>query len=91
MVIKKYGHTFDSEWPICYNCKHVNWLIGVGMGLRCSNKQRRDEQGELTWEDHSKIPPIVPSMVHTCDWSSRRPGDKSKLTKQSGDPNEFRA
>jgi len=20
---------------VCYNCKHICWLIGVGQGLRC--------------------------------------------------------
>lgn len=43
---------------ICYNCKHLSWLIGVGQGLRCSHKSKREE---------GKMPPLVPSRFHTCE------------------------
>lgn len=42
---------------ICYNCKHLSWLIGVGQGLRCGHKTKREE---------GQIAPLVPSRFHTC-------------------------
>jgi len=41
---------------ICYNCRHIAWLIAVGQGLRCNANRK---QGEIA--------PIIPSRFHTCD------------------------
>ena len=43
---------------ICYNCKYLSWLIGVGLGLRCSHESKR-KAGEM--------PPLVPGRFHTCE------------------------
>jgi len=88
--IQKHGHTIDTDWPICFNCKHLVWLIGIGFGLRCSNKHRRDENGEKYWTDQEKMPPTIPGILHTCDWCSLRPVDKTKLkTQKKGDTREY--
>ncbi len=47
----------DSD-KICYNCKYLAWLIGVGQGLRCGHKTKRKD-GEMA--------PLVPSRFHTCE------------------------
>ena len=48
------GVIFPDE-KVCYNCKHLAWLIGVGQGLRCSNPKKG-------------LPPeVVPSKTHTCE------------------------
>ena len=44
-----------EDEKVCYNCKHLAWLIGVGQGLRCSNPKK------------GKVPEIVPSRQHTCE------------------------
>jgi len=45
---------FPDE-KVCYNCKHLAWMIGIGQGLRCSNPKKGD------------TPEVVPSKTHTCE------------------------
>lgn len=45
------------EDKVCYNCKHLLWMIGIGQGLRCGHPK---ERGDL------KFPPIIPKRTHTC-------------------------
>lgn len=40
---------------VCYNCKHIAWLIGVGQGLKCSNPKKENKLES------------IPSKHHTCD------------------------
>lgn len=47
-----------STERICYNCKYLAWLIGVGQGLRCGHKSRREPGNHA---------PLVPSRFHTCE------------------------
>jgi len=47
-----------SSDKICFNCKHLAWLIGVGQGLRCGHKTKREE---------GKMAPLIPSRFHTCE------------------------
>lgn len=48
----------DPNNKVCYNCKYMSWLVGVGFGVRCTNKES---------EIGKKNPPILPSSSHTCD------------------------
>lgn len=50
-------NTKEKE-KICANCKYIAWLIGVGLGLRCSHASKRVE-GEM--------PPLIPSRDYSCD------------------------
>jgi hypothetical protein len=43
------------EEKVCYNCKHFLWMVGVGMGARCSINR---ENG---------LPKMLPSRRYTCD------------------------
>jgi hypothetical protein len=43
------------EEKVCYNCKYFLWLVGVGMGARCS----------ITREDG--LPKMLPSRRYSCD------------------------
>lgn len=38
---------------VCYNCKNMIWLVGIGQGVRCGKKN----------------PPLnyIPSLSHTCE------------------------
>jgi hypothetical protein len=40
---------------VCYNCKYLAWLIGVGQGLRCSHPLKEPKNQ------------LVPSRTHTCE------------------------
>jgi len=45
----------DKEENVCYNCKHIAWLIGIGQGLKCSNPKKENKLES------------IPSKFHTCD------------------------
>jgi hypothetical protein len=53
------------EEQVCYNCKHMLWLVGIGQGVRCGYKipgGRRMTQ--------------IPSLRYTCDkfeWKDEEP------------------
>lgn len=49
------------EEKVCYNCKHLAWMIGIGLGLRCMHNH-----------DPFKSPPMVPSMKHMCENFKRK-------------------
>lgn len=57
----------SPDEKVCYNCKHIAWLIGVGQGLRCSNPKK------------GKVPEVIPSRTHTCEFFDR----KEKLNEQN--------
>jgi hypothetical protein len=50
--------SISPKSKICYNCKYLSWLIGVGQGLKCGNMKKREEGNKA---------PSVPSRFHTCD------------------------
>lgn len=30
----------NSEEKICFNCKHILWMVGIGAGVKCKIDQR---------------------------------------------------
>ena len=51
----KIGWDIKPEDKVCYNCRHLAWLIGIGQGLRCSNPQKENKYE------------MVPSSKHSCE------------------------
>lgn len=47
--------TIGPEEKVCFNCKHLLWMVGIGMGLRCS-QDREDNMYKL-----------IPNRRHTCN------------------------
>jgi hypothetical protein len=45
----------NKEDKVCYNCKYMSWLVGIGQGLKCGHPQKTDK------------PQTIPSRYHTCD------------------------
>ena len=45
---------------VCYNCKHMLWMVGIGQGVRCGYEFHKN--GSTT-----KPPPMLPSLMHTCE------------------------
>ena len=44
----------NKEDKICYNCKYLAWLVGVGQGLKCTHPEK-------------STPETIPNKYHTCD------------------------
>jgi hypothetical protein len=61
-----FGDIKPSE-KVCYNCKYLAWMIGVGQGLRCSH---HDNQDKLQ---------MIPNMKHTCEKFEINPKIAEKL------------
>ena len=40
---------------VCYNCKYLLWMVGIGQGLRCGNPTKEIKNQ------------LVKSSKHTCD------------------------
>ena len=45
----------NPDEKVCYNCKHLAWLVALGQGLRCINPTKEDKYK------------MVPSSKHTCE------------------------
>lgn len=41
---------------VCYNCKHMLWMVGIGLGVRCG----------YTIDNKTK-PPMIPNLRYTCE------------------------
>ena len=48
----------DTSEKVCYNCKHLAWLIALGQGLRCV----------LPGEDGKRKYEMIPRRRHTCEF-----------------------
>ena len=55
MKDNKIGSDIGPEDKVCYNCRHLAWMIGIGQGLKCSN-QKKEKKFES-----------IPSSKHTCE------------------------
>ena len=44
---------------VCYNCKYMLWMVGIGQGVRC---------GYLFYKNgaNQKLP-LIPNLRHTCE------------------------
>ncbi len=49
----------QPDEKVCYNCKHMVWLVGLGQGIRCSKILING------------LAQIVPSRRHSCDLFER--------------------
>lgn len=56
------------EARICYNCRHMAWLVGLGQGIRCRNPEhpenRQSEPIGRWW--------LIPARSHSCDLFERK-------------------
>lgn len=43
---------------VCFNCKHMMWLVAIGLGVRC---------GYQVDYVNGKLPKMIPYLRHTCD------------------------
>ena len=45
----------QKDEKVCYNCKHMAWMVGIGRGLICTNPKKIGE-----FES-------IPSQLHSCN------------------------
>ncbi len=49
------NETIGKDEKVCYNCKHMAWLVGIGQGVKCTNPQKEPRFFN------------IPNRRHTCD------------------------
>jgi hypothetical protein len=57
----------EPEEKVCYNCSSIFWGVALGLGLRCTNPENKNDKQFL---------PLIPSMRHTCGLFSFRKSAK---------------
>lgn len=52
------------EEKVCYNCKHMLWMVAIGLGVRCGYEiEGRPKMTMIPNLRH----PWIPNLRHTCD------------------------
>lgn len=46
---------------VCYNCKYMLWMVGIGMGVCCGYEYH------TKGDKHVGMPEKIPHLGHTCD------------------------
>ena len=57
----------DKHERVCYNCKYVLWLVGLGLGVRCGYEHITSEEKEEKKSMIERKPTPIPHLRHTCE------------------------
>ena len=52
---EKKSTVINTDEKVCYNCKHMSWMVAIGVGVRCKKNIKNN------W------PTVIPSLRHTCE------------------------
>lgn len=52
----------DKDERVCYNCKYMLWLVGIGQGVRCGYNYKTSGLPQS-----AESIPHIPNLKHTCD------------------------
>lgn len=57
-----------SDERVCYNCKHMLWMVAIGQGVRCGYAV-----------NEIQTLPMIPHLRHTCDKFDTKVKPKTEL------------
>ena len=63
-------HQIPKDYECCWNCRHMQWMVAIGQGARCSNKKNeyRVFREEYLEEDEKPIKlPVIPGVAEKCE------------------------
>ena len=63
-------HHIPKDYESCWNCRHMQWMVALGQGARCSNKKNeyRVFREEYRKEDERPIKmPVIPGVAKSCE------------------------
>ena len=63
-------HTIPKDYESCWNCRYMQWMVAVGQGVRCSNKNNEYKvfREEYRREDEKPIKmPVIPGVAEKCE------------------------
>jgi hypothetical protein len=56
---KASGNPPNEKKPVCWNCRYLAWMVGIGLGARCSHRQHNLDLS-------AGLPVLIPSRWHRC-------------------------
>ncbi len=59
-------HQIPPDLPCCYNCRSLNWMIGIGQGLRCS--ESRNKWRIFPGQERKLERPAIPGIGEKCEF-----------------------
>ena len=70
MKEKKYNlhtrHHIPKDYECCWNCRHMQWMVALGQGARCSNKKNEYRVFREEQEKPMKLP-VIPGVAEKCE------------------------
>lgn len=66
------GGQVPEDRECCSNCRHMQWMVGIGCGVKCGHPANRV----------SRVPMAIPSRYHWCEhFEAKDPGKQADLDK----------
>lgn len=59
-----------EDFPCCYNCKHIAWMVGIGQGIRCS--EEKNEWRLFAGQKQKLKLPQIPGVGEKCEHFSQK-------------------
>ena len=59
-------HHIPKDYVCCWNCCHMQWMVALGQGARCSNKKNEYRIFRKEQEKPMKLP-VIPGVAEKCE------------------------
>ena len=60
-------HHIPKDYESCWNCRHMQWMVAIGQGARCSNKKNEYRVFREEQEKPMKLP-VIPGVAEKCEF-----------------------
>lgn len=57
----------------CINCKYCKWMVGIGLGVRCSNPE--NQKYKLPKDRHPSAYVIISNVPNGCTFFDKKEGE----------------
>ena len=68
-------HEIPEDYVCCYNCSYMQWLVGIGQGIRCAHpkneyrffREARWGKPDLINDKTRDRKPVIPGIGESCE------------------------
>ena len=68
-------NVIPKDYICCYNCSYIQWLVGIGQGIRCAHpkneyrffREARWGKPDLINDKTRDRKPIIPGISESCE------------------------
>ena len=68
-------HEIPKDYVCCYNCSYMQWLVGIGQGVRCAHpeneyrffREARWGKPDLINDKTRDRKPVIPGIGESCE------------------------